>query len=87
MSFIKDKANEQRKGGLVLFNFTSLPLYKGDFGLRKPIWVGSANLVLKDVVDFLDAKSGNGIEDWVNLKEEDMATFETDKKLLSWFSD
>ncbi|XP_055801571.1 stemmadenine O-acetyltransferase-like [Solanum dulcamara] len=89
LSFIKEKANEQRKGGLVLFNFTSLcrlPLYKADFGWGKPIWVGSASLVLKDVIGFLDTKSGNGIEAWVNLKEEDMATFEADKELLSWCS-
>ncbi|XP_060215714.1 stemmadenine O-acetyltransferase [Lycium barbarum] len=87
LSFIKEKASEQRKGGLVLFNFTSLcrlPLYKADFGWGKPIWVGSASLVLKDVIGFLDTKSGNGIEAWINLKEEDMAIFEADKELLSW---
>uniref|UniRef100_A0A3Q7GFM3 Uncharacterized protein n=1 Tax=Solanum lycopersicum TaxID=4081 RepID=A0A3Q7GFM3_SOLLC len=90
LSFIKEKANEQRKGELVVFNFTSLcrlPLYKADFGWGKPIWVGSARLVLKDVIGFLDTKSGNGIEAWVNLREEDMAIFEADKELLSWCSD
>ncbi|MCD9643146.1 hypothetical protein HAX54_030323 [Datura stramonium] len=90
LSFLKEKANEKRKGGLVLFNFTSLcrlPLYKADFGWGKPIWVGSASLVLKDVIGFLDTKSGNGIEAWVNLKEEDMAAFEADKELLSWCGD
>ncbi|XP_016497503.2 stemmadenine O-acetyltransferase-like [Nicotiana tabacum] len=90
LSFIKVKANEQRKGGLVLFNFTSLcrfPLYEADFGWGQPIWVGSASLVLKNVIGFLDTKSGNGIEAWVNLKEEDMARFEADKELLSWCSD
>ncbi|KAM3328279.1 stemmadenine O-acetyltransferase [Capsicum galapagoense] len=90
LNSLKDKVNEQRKGELVLFNFTSLcrlPLYKADFGWGKPIWVGSASLVLKDVVGFLDTKSGDGIEAWVNLKQEDMATFEADKELLSWCSD
>ncbi|KAJ8569681.1 hypothetical protein K7X08_006258 [Anisodus acutangulus] len=90
LSFIKEQANEQRKGGLVLFNFTSLcrlPLYKADFGWGKPIWVGSASLVLKDVIGFLDTKTGHGIEAWVNLKEEYMVTFEADKELLSWCSD
>ncbi|CAN4124056.1 unnamed protein product [Withania somnifera] len=90
LSSLNEKVNEQKKGGLVLFNFTSLcrlPLYEADFGWGKPIWVGSASLVLKDVIGFLDTKSGNGIEAWVNLKEEDMATFEADKELLSWCSE
>ncbi|KAK4371870.1 hypothetical protein RND71_007254 [Anisodus tanguticus] len=55
-----------------------------DFGWGKPIWVGSGQLATKDIIGFMDTKSGDGIEAWVNLKAEDMAKFEADNKLLAF---
>lgn len=72
---------------LVPFIFTSLcrfPLYEADFGWGKPVWVGSANLSTQNLVVFMDAASGDDIEVWINLMEEDMAVFESDEELLQY---
>jgi shikimate O-hydroxycinnamoyltransferase len=74
---------------LVALCFTSLcrfPVYEADFGWGKPVWVASARLLYKNLVGFFDTKSGNGIEVWINLDEEDMAKFEVDKELLAYVS-
>jgi len=77
------------RGEVVYLAFTSLcrfPVYEADFGWGEPVWVGSAKLYYKNLVTFLDTKSGNGIEAWINLDEEDMAKFEIDKELLAYVS-
>ncbi|XP_061366178.1 stemmadenine O-acetyltransferase-like [Gastrolobium bilobum] len=74
------------KGELVSFSFTSLcrfPLYDSDFGWGKPTWVGSPALTFKNLVVFIDTKTGDGIEAYVSLKVEDMAKFEADEELLA----
>ena len=63
-----------------------VPIYEVDFGWGKPIWVGRVSLPFKNVVVFIDTKSGGGIEAWVNLNEEDMAKFESDTNLLAYVS-
>ena len=50
-----------------------------DFGWGNPMWIGRVSLPFKNVVVFLDTKSGDGIKAWVNLKEQDMAKFESDR--------
>ncbi|XP_050219773.1 stemmadenine O-acetyltransferase-like [Mercurialis annua] len=74
------------KGEVIGFFFTSLckmPIYEADFGWGKPVFVSSANLPLKNLVSFLDAKQGGAIEAWINLNEENMAKFEIDKEFLA----
>lgn len=69
--------------------FTSLcrfPVYEADFAWGKTVWIGSAKLFNKNIVTFLDTKSGNGIEAWINLEEEEMAKFEVDRELLLYIS-
>lgn len=78
------------KGDLVPFSFTSLcrfPLYDADFGWGKPTWVGSPALTFKNLVVFVDATMGGGIEAYVSLKVEDMAKFEADKEMLACVDD
>ncbi|XWS69155.1 hypothetical protein CRYUN_Cryun04dG0155400 [Craigia yunnanensis] len=85
--FIKGSAESFVRGEMVSLSFTSLcrfPLYKADFGWGKPIWVGSASLSFKNLVVFTDTVSADGIEAWINLKEEDMATFGSDEILLAY---
>ncbi|KAK4380521.1 hypothetical protein RND71_002383 [Anisodus tanguticus] len=87
LNFLFERANDVRKGHMALLCFSSLckfPLYEADFGWGKPMWVGSARLATKDIIGFMDTKSGDGVEAWVNLKAEDMAKFETDKQLLAF---
>jgi shikimate O-hydroxycinnamoyltransferase len=87
--FLKEKMGKLIKGEMVYLTFTSLcrfPVYDADFGWGEPIWVGSAKWLYKNLVTFLDTKSGNGIEVWINLDEEDMSKFEVDKELLAYVS-
>ncbi|KAM3749331.1 hypothetical protein ACB098_05G176400 [Castanea mollissima] len=84
------KASEKvLKHDIVPFNFTSLcrfPIYEMDFGWGNPMWIGRVSLPFKNVTVFIDTKIGDGIEAWVNLKEEDMAKFESDPELLAYAS-
>ncbi|KAF2286552.1 hypothetical protein GH714_017631 [Hevea brasiliensis] len=89
LNFMKYRAEKVMKGEVVSFSFTSLcrfPIYEADFGWGKPVWVGSASLTFKNLVVFLDTKEEDGIEVWINLKQEDMAKFEADKELLAHIS-
>ncbi|MBA0711544.1 hypothetical protein Golax_010712 [Gossypium laxum] len=76
------------KGETIPLVFTSLcrfPLYEADFGWGKPVWIGSASLSAKNLVVFMDTATGDGIEAWINLKEEDVAKFGSDEELLATF--
>ncbi|KAL2510316.1 HXXXD-type acyl-transferase family protein [Forsythia ovata] len=89
LKFVKERAAQANKGDLVTFNFTSLcrfPLYEADFGWGRPVWVGSASLTYKNLVTFMDTKSGDGIEAWIHLKKEDMVKFEADMELNAFLS-
>ncbi|KAL2484476.1 HXXXD-type acyl-transferase family protein [Abeliophyllum distichum] len=89
LKFVKERAAQANKGDLVTFNFTSLcrfPLYEADFGWGKPVWVGSASLTYKNLVTFMDTKSGDGIEAWIHLKKQDMLKFEADMELNAFLS-
>ncbi|PON39722.1 Transferase [Parasponia andersonii] len=74
------------KGGQhVSLCFTSLcrfPLYEADFGWGEPAWVSSASMSFTNLVAFMDTKTGNGIEAYIALKEEDMAKLEADEEFL-----
>ncbi|KAF3962587.1 hypothetical protein CMV_012918 [Castanea mollissima] len=89
LDFIKEASEKVLKQDIVPFNFTSLcrfPIYEMDFGWGNPMWIGRVSLPFKNVTVFIDTKSGDGIEAWVNLKEEDMAKFESDPELLAYAS-
>ncbi|KAK1368098.1 vinorine synthase-like [Heracleum sosnowskyi] len=58
--------------------FTSwckFPLYEVDFGWGKPTWVSIPNFPMKNAVVLIDDKSGEGIEAWVCMDENDMQKF------------
>ncbi|KAK4597757.1 hypothetical protein RGQ29_015321 [Quercus rubra] len=89
LKYMKENLSNFVKGELVTLSFTSLcrfPLYEVDFGWGKPAWVTSAKFTFKNLITFIDAKSGDKIEVWINLKVEDMAKFETDNELLAFVS-
>ncbi|KAL5552687.1 hypothetical protein UlMin_040088 [Ulmus minor] len=89
LNYLKQRLQQFTTGEMVSFSFTSLcrfPIYDADFGWGKPAFVGSVRLTYKNLVSFFDTKSGDGIEAWINLLEEDMAKFEADKELLSYVS-
>ncbi|KAI3465969.1 hypothetical protein Pfo_022632 [Paulownia fortunei] len=70
---------------LEICSFTSwcrLPAYEADYGWGKPVWVSIISVPHKNLVFFLGTKSGDGIEAWVNMLEEDIAMIETNYHLL-----
>ena len=87
LNYIKERAARFKKGEVFSLAITSLcwfPLYEADFGWGKPSWVTTANMTFKNLVSFFDTKSGDGIEAWIILKEEDMAKLETDEELFAY---
>ncbi|KAK0601742.1 hypothetical protein LWI29_027038 [Acer saccharum] len=85
----KRMAQGVNKGEMVEFYFSSLcwyPVYETDFGWGRPVSVALGGLAYKNLVLFMDTKSGDGIEAWIHLKEEDMAKFVTDRELLAYVS-
>ncbi|KAK0601093.1 hypothetical protein LWI29_034558 [Acer saccharum] len=77
------------KGEVDGFGCSSLcrfPIYETDFGWGKPVWVAFGGIPKRNLFVFLDTKNGDGIEAWVNLTEEDMTKFESDKELLTYAS-
>ncbi|KAK7392509.1 hypothetical protein VNO78_20950 [Psophocarpus tetragonolobus] len=68
----------------------NLGLYDVDYGWGKPIWVSSAfgsldNLeVFNSTMVLLDTPSGNGIEAWLCLSEDQMTILQQDKELLEF---
>ena len=89
LNYIKDRSSSVVKGKMVTFSFTSLckfPVYEIDFGWGKPAWVTSASFTFNNLVGFFDTKSRDGIEAWINLKEEEMGKLENDKELLAYVS-
>ncbi|KAK2991045.1 hypothetical protein RJ640_019366 [Escallonia rubra] len=71
----------------VVTSVCNASFYEADFGWGKPIWscIGHAP-VLANVTILMDTKSGDGVEAWVTLTEEDMAVFERDPELLTFAS-
>ena len=89
LNFLEEASAKVMKEDVVPFSFSSwcrLPMYEVDFGWGNPVWIGLVSMPFKNVVIFIDTKSGDGIEVWVNLKEEDMAKFESDTELLAYAS-
>ncbi|KAK8659517.1 hypothetical protein V6N13_029717 [Hibiscus sabdariffa] len=83
----REKAASYGKGETAVFLFTSLcrfPLYEADFGWGKPIWAGSGDREMKNVTTFMDTITGDGIEAWITLSEEEMAKFDSDEELLKY---
>ncbi|KAK4487154.1 hypothetical protein RD792_006469 [Penstemon davidsonii] len=63
------------KGKLGLCSFSSwcrLPFYEVDYGWGKPLWVCTTPIPLKNLVVFISTPSGDGIEAWINMLEDDM---------------
>uniref|UniRef100_A0A5B7ACY4 Uncharacterized protein n=1 Tax=Davidia involucrata TaxID=16924 RepID=A0A5B7ACY4_DAVIN len=62
------------------------PFYHVDFVWGKPILVRMASGVVKNTFVLMDAPTGDGIEAWVTLEEQDMAIFQSDEELLAFAS-
>ncbi|KAI3845201.1 hypothetical protein MKX03_024859 [Papaver bracteatum] len=78
--------NDDHKTILMFSSWCRFPIYEADFGWGKPSWASISKLLYKNCVMFIDARSGDGIEAWVSLKEEDMVEFERHEELLAFAS-
>ncbi|KAE8652385.1 stemmadenine O-acetyltransferase [Cucumis sativus] len=90
LELMKQVDKQLSSGEVHLWSFTSwcrFPVYEADFGWGKPTWVCSPSRPFRNSVVLMDTSDGDGVEAWVNLKEEDMAIFEKDEELLSFCSD
>uniref|UniRef100_A0A2N9J1G0 Uncharacterized protein n=1 Tax=Fagus sylvatica TaxID=28930 RepID=A0A2N9J1G0_FAGSY len=86
LDFMKKTSKQLVQGEIEFCNFSSwcwFPFYEVDFGMGKPTWVCCPSIPCKNVVVMMSTKDGDGIEMWINMKEEDMAMFEHDPELLS----
>ncbi|KAI3932722.1 hypothetical protein MKW92_027988 [Papaver armeniacum] len=78
--------NDDHQTFLMFTSWCRFPIYEADFGWGKPSWASLSKLLYKNCVMFMDTSSGDGIEAWVCLKEEDMVEFERHKELLAFAS-
>ncbi|KAK9117443.1 hypothetical protein Sjap_016390 [Stephania japonica] len=75
------------QGGNEPIHFTSwcrFGLYDADFGWGRPVWVATISLDFPNLVRLMDTRSGDGIEAWVNMLEEDIEGFASDPELLAF---
>ncbi|RZC91695.1 hypothetical protein C5167_027759 [Papaver somniferum] len=83
-----EKMKPKLEKGTVLLHFTSrcrFPIYEAaDFGWGKPTWASLSKLPTKNLVMFMDTSSGDGVEAYVSLKNEDMMEFERHQELLAF---
>ncbi|KAK2971797.1 hypothetical protein RJ640_018486 [Escallonia rubra] len=79
---------EMEKKGVDVHICTSwckFPMYEADFGWGKPFWVSSVSRAY-EMVTLVDSGSGDGIEAWVCLYEDNMLVFEQDADILAFAS-
>ncbi|XP_026451827.1 vinorine synthase-like [Papaver somniferum] len=81
--FKEGTSNDDHKTFLMFSSWCRFPIYEANFGWGKPSWASISKLLYKNCVMFIDTPSGDGIEAWVSLKEEDMVEFERHEELLA----
>ncbi|XP_048436856.1 uncharacterized protein LOC125475722 isoform X3 [Pyrus x bretschneideri] len=75
-----ERGEERRRCQTIPYHLR-FPFYEPDFGWGKPPWVTSGT-EFKNLIVLMDTRDGDGIEVSLNLKEEDLAIFESTKELL-----
>ncbi|KAI3715585.1 hypothetical protein L6452_22571 [Arctium lappa] len=93
--------NELKRLGLQLSNFDAdyysfssmckSGVYEADFGWGRPVWSCYANLgndipIYLNAILLMDTSTGDGVEAWVTLSQEEMDIFEHDPELLLYAS-
>ncbi|KAI3932731.1 hypothetical protein MKW92_027997 [Papaver armeniacum] len=87
LKMIKEGKFHQNTRELLMFSsWCRFPVYEADFGWGKPSWASTSKQLGKNFVMFMDTSSGDGIEAWVSLEEEDMVEFERHEELLAFAS-
>ncbi|KAI7995141.1 BAHD acyltransferase [Camellia lanceoleosa] len=87
---LKELGEVYSNEGVDYFSCTSVcngGIYEADFGWRRPVWVslgGAEDPLVMNLIFLMDTGSGDGIEAWVSLSEEEMDVFESDLELLEF---
>ncbi|KAK6789933.1 hypothetical protein RDI58_013733 [Solanum bulbocastanum] len=66
-------------------SFCKFPFYDIDFGWGRPKWA-SVGSIAPNLVVLMDTSDGKGIEVWLGLVEEDMATLEKNQEFFKFVS-
>ncbi|XP_047324080.1 stemmadenine O-acetyltransferase-like [Impatiens glandulifera] len=87
---------ELEKQELTVMSFSAMhkfPMKEVDFGVGEPVWVSLGGLNMRNTVHFLPMKKKmsieeeeDGVEVWINLKEEEMHGLEKDTEFLCFAS-
>ncbi|KAI3925851.1 hypothetical protein MKW92_019332 [Papaver armeniacum] len=85
-----EKMKPKLEKGTMMLHFTSrcrFPIYEAaDFGWGKPTWASLSKLPTKNLVMFMDTSTGDGVEAYVSLRNEDMVEFERHQELLPFLA-
>ncbi|XP_074356216.1 limonoid 21-O-acetyltransferse-like [Apium graveolens] len=87
LMYMNDVNKRFDEGEVFTMSYTSwskFGVYDVDFRWGDPVWVGAVRLTFSHVVTYFDNKEGDGIEAWINFKEDDMAKFKADQDLMSF---
>ncbi|XP_048134313.1 BAHD acyltransferase At5g47980-like [Rhodamnia argentea] len=77
---------ETKEFGELCTSWCRFPFYEADFGWGRPVWACTESAESPNLFVLMDASDGGGIEVWLTLREEDMATVERDADLLEFAS-
>ncbi|XP_050129014.1 stemmadenine O-acetyltransferase-like [Malus sylvestris] len=88
-----DAADGQSLDCIGFSSWCNFGLYEVDFGWGKPSWVscvggkrGADEPVYMNMVVLMDTRSGDGVEAWIYLDEQDIAILEHDPHFLAFVS-
>lgn len=87
--FLLEAREMALRDGVELYRFSSwtrFPFYEVDLGFGKPTWVSTTSVPMKNVVILMGTRSGDGIEAWITLSEEEMGLFQANPELLQFVS-
>ncbi|KAM3291250.1 acetyl-CoA-benzylalcohol acetyltransferase-like [Capsicum chacoense] len=82
---VADKCRQRDEVDIyVCSSWCRLPWYEADFGWGKPFWTSTVSFPAAEIICLMDTKTGDGIEAWVSLTENDMAEFERNPDILTF---
>ncbi|KAL1562854.1 stemmadenine O-acetyltransferase-like [Salvia divinorum] len=85
MSEENDPVFREERKTVKICSFVSwwrLSAYEVDFRWGKPVWVSTIGVPVKNLIVFTGTNSGDGIEAWVSMLEEDIVVIESNYNLI-----
>ncbi|KAI4377182.1 hypothetical protein MLD38_014854 [Melastoma candidum] len=85
---LKEKQELLGRAGPNFYGFSSLcrfPFYEIDFGWSRPAWITNVP-IFENMCFMVDSRTGDGIEAWMTMEKEVMASLESDEEFLAYAS-